>query len=47
MMGLSGNVAVSFCVPENWASYSGMVMLLIILPLHGLLDFLPLHSGPL
>ena len=37
MMGLSGNVAVSFCVPENWASYSGMVMLLIILPLHGLL----------
>lgn len=37
MMGLSGSVAVSLCVLENWSSYSYMVILLIILPLHGLL----------
>ena len=36
MMGLSGSVAVSLCVLENWSSYSYMVILLIILPLHGL-----------
>ena len=37
MMGLSGNAAVSLCVLENWSSYSDMVILLIILPQHGLL----------
>ena len=37
MMELTGNVIVSLCVLENWSSYSYMVILLIILPLHGLL----------